>query len=76
MKSKAKKFILLLLILFLTSSCVSSVKKSIWDPKSILGFFLSLDPFRLNPPPKSKIIMLNSINTIQEGESAVMGILL
>jgi hypothetical protein len=76
MKSKAKKIGLFLLIILLTSSCVGSVKKSLWDPKSILGFFLSIDPFRLNPPPKSKIIMLNSINTIQEGESAVMGILL
>ncbi len=65
MKSKTKKLSILLLILVLTSSCISSVKKSMFDPKSILGFILSIDPFKLNPPPKSKITMLNSINTIQ-----------
>jgi hypothetical protein len=76
MKSITQKIGLFLLILFFTSSCVGAIKKSLLDPKSFLGFYLSLDPFKLNPPPKSKIIMLTPINTIQEGESAAMGILL
>ncbi|HMW08224.1 MAG TPA: hypothetical protein PKC94_24320, partial [Leptospiraceae bacterium] len=76
MKNKFLNALVFIYLIFNFSSCVGAVKRSILDPNSFLGFFLSLDPFKLNPPPKSKITLLNTISSIQEGESTTMGILL
>ena len=51
MKSITQKIGLFLLILFFTSSCVGAIKKSLLDPKSFLGFYLSLDPFKQKTMP-------------------------
>ncbi|MBP7282686.1 MAG: hypothetical protein KBA66_13975, partial [Leptospiraceae bacterium] len=76
MKLQIKKGTLLFAILIFASSCVGSAKRSALDPKSFLGFIMSLDPFTLNPPPKSIITMLGAVNTIQEGQSVNMQIVL
>ena len=68
--------IIFYLLLFFTISCKNGLPVNVFDPESFLGFLVGLDPWRYNPPPKSKIKILGAVSSISEGETIQVGVVL
>ncbi|MBK8395769.1 MAG: hypothetical protein IPL26_11105 [Leptospiraceae bacterium] len=76
MKRKWKYTTIFLYLLFFSVNCLGGVNRTMLDPQSLVGFILSIDPFKIFPPPKSIITISGVVSSLQEGQSATLGIFL